>query len=111
MSKVIAQLSALESAEAIKVSAAVGVGGAAVECFIVRAAAGVAAYVNVCPHMGARLDAGTGKFLDASGQIMCRFHRALFDVNSGACIGGPCMGRDLQRVSVAVVGDAIELVD
>jgi nitrite reductase/ring-hydroxylating ferredoxin subunit len=112
MSKTIGELSALEGAEAIKTRAPVGAGGAETECFIVRTASGVAAYVNVCPHMGARLDAGTGKFLDAAGQqIMCRFHRALFDVETGTCIGGPCLGRQLQRIDVVVVGNSIELAE
>lgn len=64
----------------------------------------VHAYHNECPHAGRRLDWAPGKFLVKDGTIVCAAHGAVFDVGSGACLGGPCRS-GLARVPVQVQDD------
>jgi nitrite reductase/ring-hydroxylating ferredoxin subunit len=67
--------------------------------FIVRRD-GMYAYRNVCPHwantsMAWRKDA----FLNADGtRIVCAAHGAQFDIATGVCLLGPCIGQSLTRV-------------
>ena len=63
----------------------------------------VEAYVNSCPHTGAPLDWREGRFLNADGtHILCANHGALFRIDDGVCVSGPCAGRVLQKIAVAV---------
>ncbi|MEO1246672.1 MAG: Rieske (2Fe-2S) protein [Pseudomonadota bacterium] len=71
--------------------------------FVVRQGDRVVAYQNVCPHAGHPLNWQPDSFLTKDGgQIMCASHGALFDIASGECIAGPCPGRSLTPVEVAV---------
>jgi len=61
-------------------------------------------YVNRCPHQGLPLDWERNQFLDPDGaRLLCGKHGALFDVNSGVCVDGPCKGEVLERVGLTVV--------
>lgn len=62
----------------------------------------VAAYLNLCPHAGRRLDWAPGRFLIDAGDLVCAAHGARFDRASGACLGGPCRGAGLTAVVVSV---------
>jgi len=56
-------------------------------------------YVNTCPHQGVWLNIGSGSFLDESGKsLRCSKHGALFDIESGACTEGPCVGASLRAI-------------
>ncbi|MEP9356683.1 Rieske 2Fe-2S domain-containing protein [Xanthobacter sp. KR7-65] len=62
-------------------------------------------YVNVCPHKGAWLNIGGGEFFNKEGtRLRCGRHGALFDIESGACMEGPCEGEHLEPIALAVVG-------
>lgn len=50
----------------------------------------VFAYHNECPHAGRSLEYAPGKFLVKDGRIICAAHGAVFAVNTGDCLGGPC---------------------
>ncbi|MBA2960489.1 MULTISPECIES: Rieske (2Fe-2S) protein [Ramlibacter] len=69
--------------------------------FVVRRD-GLHAWRNACPHwtgtsMAWRKDA----YLNADGsRIVCAAHGAQFDIWSGACILGPCIGESLVRVTL-----------
>lgn len=64
------------------------------------------AYQNLCPHLQTELEFLENKFLDADGEfIECSTHGALFDVESGECISGPCMGDKLEKVDIKVHSD------
>jgi nitrite reductase/ring-hydroxylating ferredoxin subunit len=72
-------------------------------CMLVRRDGAVFAYRNRCPHVGAPLDWAPGQFLDTEGRlIQCAFHGALFLMESGECIRGPCVGRFLAPVPVGL---------
>ena len=56
-------------------------------------------YINSCPHIGTPLDFQPGQFLDlARNYILCSSHGALFRINDGHCISGPCVGKNLQEL-------------
>jgi nitrite reductase/ring-hydroxylating ferredoxin subunit len=79
---------------------------------IVRRGAQVHAYHNVCPHKGLNLDWKPDAFMDDSRQyIQCANHDALFRVEDGYCISGPCQGASLRSVPTIVTADgAIQLL-
>ena len=69
------------------------------------------AYYNKCPHTGASLEWQEDQFLDLDKElIQCATHDALFMIDSGECIAGPCMGQSLTPEEIEVVGDEIRLV-
>ncbi len=67
--------------------------------FIVRLSDGPRAFVNRCPHQGAALEYRKDRFLSADGRyIVCHAHGALFDLDSGRCNHGACLGQSLEAV-------------
>lgn len=76
--------------------------------FAVRRGTSVFVYVNACPHIGASLDWGPDRFLTADGaHIVCANHGALFGIEDGACIRGPCVGDRLEAVAVRIIDGVI----
>ena len=68
------------------------------------------AWVNNCPHAGHPLELLPHRFLTADRKfIQCSSHGALFDPVSGSCVAGPCPGRKLRPLAVALQGDDIVL--
>lgn len=64
--------------------------------FAVRRGESVWAYVNRCPHRGTPLDWRPDDFLDREGRhIVCATHGAVFQLEDGVCIAGPCPGEQL----------------
>jgi len=75
-----------------------------------RAADGVRAWLNVCPHAGRRLDWAPGKFLRSKdGLLVCAVHGASFELRQGACVAGPCRGESLREVSVHCADGEVRL--
>ena len=68
-------------------------------------------YINSCPHIGTPLDFHSGKFLSREKKhILCSTHGALFEIENGHCIFGPCRNSYLEAVSVVVIdGDVLIL--
>ncbi|MCB1836639.1 MAG: Rieske (2Fe-2S) protein [Alcanivoracaceae bacterium] len=70
----------------------------------------VHAYLNWCPHLGIELNFMPDQFLDSDNAfLMCANHGALFEIDSGHCLSGPCSGGALMKIDVAVEGDQILL--
>ena len=68
------------------------------------------AYYNQCPHTGANLEWQEDQFLDLDKElIQCATHDALFMIDSGECIAGPCVGDLLQDITIKINADNIEL--
>lgn len=85
-----------------------GDGGLAV--LIARRGAGIHAYVNRCPHTGVNLDWNPDEFMDVEGQhLQCATHGALFRVEDGFCLHGPCYGQGLTPLPIRVEDGAILL--
>jgi nitrite reductase/ring-hydroxylating ferredoxin subunit len=74
---------------------------------LVRYAGAVHGWRDACPHHGGtpmawRKDA----YLNYDrNRIVCAAHGAQFDIESGACVLGPCLGQSLQRVELAMSDD------
>lgn len=74
----------------------------ALEFFVVRRGSRVLAYRNSCPHTGVGLEWQPDRFLDTEGTfIQCHTHGALFRIEDGLCIAGPCLGQSLRPLAVA----------
>jgi len=67
--------------------------------FAVRHQGRAYVYVNRCPHRHVPLHWQDGGFLDDSGSLIrCARHGALFLIEDGECVTGPCEGQRLQPV-------------
>lgn len=78
--------------------------------FAVRRGGAVWVYLNSCPHLGVSLDIAPDRFLDARRQhIQCSTHGALFRIEDGFCLKGPCAGERLTPIA-ARVEDGVVLV-
>jgi nitrite reductase/ring-hydroxylating ferredoxin subunit len=87
---------------------AVGEGTQRLNLFVVRDGARVYGYVNSCPHQGTPLDWTPDRFIsDDTGLILCATHGALFEIEDGLCVAGPCAGAHLTPLPVAVRDGAI----
>lgn len=74
----------------------------------VRRDSHVYVYRNRCPHRGLSLEWRADDFLDASGSLLqCAHHGALFLIESGECLTGPCAGQALQAVESREDSDGI----
>ncbi len=68
------------------------------------------AYRNSCPHLGVELNWLEDQFLDRDeALIQCATHGALFIIESGECIAGPCLGASLEALEVSVRDEALYL--
>lgn len=71
--------------------------------FVVRKGGTVRAYVNHCPHAGYPLNWNPDQFLAPELTVIrCVMHGALFEIDSGECIMGPCAGQALQPLKIHV---------
>lgn len=67
--------------------------------FGVRRQGRVYLYRNRCPHRGIALNWDENAFLDDSASLIhCAHHGALFLIESGECVAGPCEGDRLQAL-------------
>lgn len=66
----------------------------------VRREGNVFVYRNRCPHRGVPLEWMTDEFLDNSASlIQCATHGALFLIETGECVAGPCEGESLGAIA------------
>ena len=71
----------------------------------------VVAFRNYCRHWtDVRLDRGDGALV-RNGEVVCQRHGATFQLDSGACDFGPCLGSVLASVDVDVADGAVYLTD
>ena len=76
--------------------------------FVVRAGATVRAYENTCPHTGGPLDWVPDQFLTREKDlILCATHGALFRIEDGHCLAGPCTGEALTPLPVFIEGESV----
>lgn len=72
-------------------------GDRTLELMLIRKSGRVFAYRNDCPHTGGPLDWAPGVFLDLSRRyVQCATHDALFRIEDGECVHGPCVGERLR---------------
>ena len=74
----------------------------------VRKANEVYVYHNSCPHLGLPLEWQADKFLNIDKTlIQCNTHGALFTIEEGLCVSGPCHGASLVSVPCKVENGAV----
>ena len=67
--------------------------------FAVRRGGQAYVYLNRCPHRGVGLEWQPDQFLDPSNSlIQCATHGALFLIEDGECVAGPCAGQSLTAI-------------
>lgn len=78
--------------------------------FVVRRGEEVFGYVNVCPHQGTTLDWKPDTFLTYDKSlIQCATHGAVFEIDTGLCIAGPCVHRSIAPVRVRIQNGVVVL--
>jgi nitrite reductase/ring-hydroxylating ferredoxin subunit len=104
--------SAAPSAIAVCASDALSDGGLAVRrdalfygrqasVFFVRFRGAVHGYLNQCAHVPTEMDWVEGQFFESSGNyLMCAMHGAIYEPDTGRCVGGPCRGGRLRALRV-----------
>jgi nitrite reductase/ring-hydroxylating ferredoxin subunit len=71
------------------------------------------AYLNRCPHLGISLEFQEQQFMDMDREfLLCSNHGALFRIEDGECVFGPCKNQALTPIAIQVHSDGgIYLVD
>ncbi|WP_409523741.1 Rieske (2Fe-2S) protein [Nitrincola sp. MINF-07-Sa-05] len=78
--------------------------------FAIRCEDRVYVYRNSCPHRGIRLEWQPDQFLDHERQfIQCATHGALFKLETGVCIAGPCPGETLEQIPCRIEDNKVYL--
>ena len=86
--------------------------GRSIEIFLVRRGTQVHAYRNTCPHKGSPLDWMPNEFLDDERKhIICATHGAVFRIEDGLCVSGPCRRQSLQPVAIELRAGRVYLSD
>ena len=69
-------------------------------------------YRNRCPHRGIPLNWQPDAFLDTSASLItCAHHGALFLIENGECVAGPCEGESLRTLACHEDSQGIWLKD
>ncbi len=86
--------------------------GIPIEALVLRDAAGVPrAYLNRCRHLPIPLDGASRDFLTPDAKLLeCRTHGALYRLDDGMCVEGPCEGLALLPLELVVEGDELYLI-
>jgi len=80
--------------------------------FLVRKGDGIHAYLNRCPHAGHPLDLKPNSFLTPDHSLLvCSSHGALFEIDTGYCVDGPCAGESLVPIPIELVGGHVLLAE
>tara|TARA_R110000824_G_scaffold7892_6_gene35937 strand:+ start:52577 stop:52951 length:375 start_codon:yes stop_codon:yes gene_type:complete len=75
--------------------------------FVVRQGETIRAYQNDCPHWpGSPMAWRKHEYLATDKKhIICYSHGARFDIESGLCLSGPCLGESLQALPIRISSD------
>lgn len=81
--------------------------------FVVKKDTSLYAYRDRCPHYGTTpLPWKKNEYLDKAGDvIVCAAHGARFDITTGICISGPCLGESLSAIALHVRRDGQLVAD
>ena len=89
----------------------IDINGIASDIFIVHKDWVFTAFINTCPHTGVNLDWQEDQFLDMDNTyIQCATHDALFEITSGECVSGPCVGEYLTPVELVVSNNMLSAI-
>jgi len=80
--------------------------------FVVRKNDRFYAYLNKCPHTGVNLDWMPDRLFDHTGEFLqCSTHGALFRIEDGFCIAGPCAKQSLIPINITQNQDKLEITN
>lgn len=66
------------------------------------------AYLNRCQHLPVTLDLNDNEFFTHDKKFLqCHMHGAIYEIDSGLCVGGPCQGASLLKLSLEEEEDEI----
>ena len=75
---------------------------------VLRWEGAVYAYANACAHLGHPLNFAPDRFFTPDQKfLLCGSHGAMFEPDTGLCIGGPCLGATLRALDCRVKGNLI----
>jgi nitrite reductase/ring-hydroxylating ferredoxin subunit len=78
-----------------------GQGLSAFRMIVARSEGTVQGYLNLCPHLSLPLNEATDDTIFIRGSLLvCVRHFAQFQVCTGICVAGPCLGSRLDRVPI-----------
>jgi nitrite reductase/ring-hydroxylating ferredoxin subunit len=70
---------------------------------VVRRGRQLFGYADACPHHGTPMAWRKDQYLDAARtHIVCGAHGARFDITTGLCVLGPCLGDALSPVALSL---------
>ena len=82
---------------------AIGEGDWPFRGFVVRKGDAVYGYQNFCVHVGHPLNWSPDRFLTKDrSAIICASHGAVYEIDTGLCVAGPCRGKSLRQVDAEV---------
>ena len=69
-------------------------------------------YENKCPHLNIELEWLEDQFLDSEKEyILCSTHGALFKIEDGLCVSGPCEGQTLTPIRIKIDNDWVFILN
>jgi len=69
--------------------------------FVVKKNGGFFAYQNLCRHLPITLNVDDGQLLDHDKNFLqCRMHGAQYEIETGHCVAGPCVGANLFKLEM-----------
>ncbi|MCB1339367.1 MAG: Rieske 2Fe-2S domain-containing protein [Maritimibacter sp.] len=79
--------------------------------FVVRQGETLFGWRNFCPHYGHEQMAWQkdGYLTHDGARIVCGAHGAEYEIDTGICVAGPCVGRRLIAVPLELRGGAIHI--
>ena len=76
--------------------------------FVVKKDGLISIFENHCPHLGVPLNMAPDRFLDVEKNfVLCSTHGALFKIEDGECVHGPCFGQNLTPVNYVLRGEEV----
>ena len=76
--------------------------------FLVKYDENIYAYKNYCPHAVHQLNWSPDNFLTPDKKkIICSSHGAIFDIESGLCVSGPCVGSKLLKLECFINNERV----
>jgi nitrite reductase/ring-hydroxylating ferredoxin subunit len=80
--------------------------------FAVRRGRTVRVWADRCPHHGTPLPWRKDAYLNAArDRIVCNAHGALFELDTGLCVQGPCVGESLRPLPCTLTDDGELMLD
>jgi len=80
--------------------------------FVTRVNDQVKAYLNVCAHVGLRLNGEKNNLFSRDGNYLyCHAHGAIYEPDTGLCLQGPCKGLSLISLRLKEINGKLFLDD